>query len=339
MNKVRKVTNELYSNEVCRICCEFVAKHGRLPKSNSGDQHERQLASWINARRAAMDKKNGLVFYESDREIASGWGVPNMFNRVRAARKASPQKHRAAIRQILEKNRPAGRRPKSAYESRSNEMCRLACQFVLDKGRLPFKNEEGCGKIRSWFRSRMAAKKAGRFYDSDQRVAESMGVPNLFGMAITDIRVGKCAVKSSEKIKDLIRFVLQNRRVPRTTGDEQERQLQILMNMKSLGRRNKNGLKFYKADQKMADEAGMPTLFHRMPSVAKVRSIVKFINATGREPDVNSPSRHERELAKVLVRQRRLRTGKRIVFDQLFELSRRLGKPDLFGSTMAFTGR
>ena len=148
-----EIDPEQLSNENTKKVCEFYKINNRLPSSKSKDE-EKKLGMFLHRRRQAKKGLGESKFYESDKNIAESYGLSHLFEEI------DP-------------------------EQLSNESTKKVCEFYKLYNRLPSRisKDEEEKKLGMFLYSRRQAKKrVGRFkfYESDQKIAESYGLPNLF---------------------------------------------------------------------------------------------------------------------------------------------------------------
>ena len=219
--------SEQTSNYKTTELCEFVKKHNRFPTPDSEDTHEKMMAKFMSSRRLGKRGKKGN-FYESDQKIAESFGIPNLFISI-------------------------------DLEKVSNENTKKACEFYKLYNRLPFchsKDQEEV-KLSSFIGKRRSAKKGvgrSKFYESDQKIAESYGLPNLFD----PIDLEKV---SNENTKKVCEFYKTNSRLPsKYSKDEEEKKLGAFLVTRRDAKKKKK-YTFYDSDQKIAESYGLPHLF------------------------------------------------------------------------------
>lgn len=143
---------EIKSNETCVKVCEYKKKYGHDPHQY-GDDEEQKLAYWLARRRQAFRNPKIIKFYESDLLIAQRYGYYELFNIDR--------------------------------EAHSNDMCRKLCAYLVAHKKLPStcsKNpdEKKLGLWLSQKKQSLRGMNLVKFYDSDRKIAEEFGFPDLF---------------------------------------------------------------------------------------------------------------------------------------------------------------
>jgi len=142
---------EKESNDICYKVCEWKKRHNdKDPVWGDKKIEEHFLGYWLGSRR------NGQNYYESDKKIAESYEYPDIFN------KKNPEKESNVIcKKVCEwKNTHAGEDPKQRTKN------------SMEK------------KLYTWLHTRRQVlsgiKKAGIFYESDQKIAKSYGYFDLF---------------------------------------------------------------------------------------------------------------------------------------------------------------
>ena len=138
---------------MCHKVCNFINANKKLPSQTSHDVDEYKLGIWLSKNRQAK-KADSNVFYQSNEDIAISYGLFDLFEIV------DPEK-----------------------ESNKNSI--KLCEFVKQNFRNPNAKSQNTEerKLGIFLQKRRGSKKGiGRssFYDSDQKIAEQAGLPNLF---------------------------------------------------------------------------------------------------------------------------------------------------------------
>lgn len=144
--------HEELSNQMTHKVCQFFKQNNKLPSQKAKDPNEKRMASWLNVKKTAKNGKTRHKLYESDQKIAESYDLNDLFNTI-------------------------------DLEELSNQMTHKICKFVKENNRIPNKRAKDTDekKLGEWLRTRKKAKKGrGSFYESDQKIAESYGLPNLF---------------------------------------------------------------------------------------------------------------------------------------------------------------
>jgi non-homologous end joining protein Ku len=137
--------------------CEWIKKHkGSYPSNGAKDETERKYAIFISKKRRAKKGMGRGAWYESDQKIVERYGYPDLFDTI-------------------------------DLERASNEMTTEVCEWIKKhKGSYPSKKakDETERKYANFISNKRRAKKGmGRgaiFYESDQKIAERYGYPDLF---------------------------------------------------------------------------------------------------------------------------------------------------------------
>jgi hypothetical protein len=223
---------EQLSNENTKKVCEFHKINNRLPSTRAKDREEKKLASFINTRRQAKKGLSKFKFYESDQKVLEFYGLPTIFGSI-------------AI----------------DTEKLSNENTIKVCEFYKTNNRLPsrYTKDEEEKKLGEFISHRRQAKKGlgkSKFYKSDQKIAESYGLPHLFE------EIDPEQLSNQRTIK-VCKFYNTNNRLPSGKAkDEEEKKLgAFLYNRRQAKKGVGNRRKFYESDQKIAESYGLPHLF------------------------------------------------------------------------------
>jgi len=220
---------EKISNEMITKLCTFVNHNNKLPTKNSKDASEKQLAYFLVHKRRAKLGKGNVTFYKSDQKIAESFGLGKIFDM---------------------KN----------LERMSNDKTTESCKFILKYGRNPYKSSKNKKekKLEYFLRTKRAAKNGTRrlkFYESDQKIAESFRIPDLFK------KIDFEAI-SNQKVKESCEFIIANKRLPRIkTSDLHEKKLAEFMKKKRANFKGTGRGKVYDSDIKIAESYGLPRLF------------------------------------------------------------------------------
>jgi vacuolar-type H+-ATPase subunit F/Vma7 len=161
LDKIFK-TNDLEekSNSFCHDYFQFYLTNGFFPKDKSIDKNERYLGIKMqdlkNAFKNNGKTSTGTKFYTSNLDIAKNYGFVDFFEPI-------------------------------SKEYKSNEKCHKVCKWILENNKTP--NKRSIDKIESQYgtwlqqqRSNKNIQKKGRgfYYESNQQIAESYGLDNLF---------------------------------------------------------------------------------------------------------------------------------------------------------------
>jgi group I intron endonuclease len=144
---------ELNSNNKVKALCAFIKKYGHTPSHRSKNKEEAKLGHVLGSKRQGINGRGSIVFYDSDQKIVESFGYPNLF----------------------ELDNP---------EANSNATCKKVCEWIRLHGKKPAirsKDKEE-NKLADWIHSKRKAYKgqSGKFFSSDQGIAESYGYPTLF---------------------------------------------------------------------------------------------------------------------------------------------------------------
>jgi hypothetical protein len=142
---------ESISNSICVELCDYVIKNGKIPSKTTNDDREKFLYGWLHTQKS--NKINDKNFYESNQIIAESYSLNNLFDKI-------------------------------DLEKKSNEFCIKWCEFFIKNKRKPTQKDIEFKDIYSWFYMQRKAKngnKNNRFYVSNEIIAESYGIKDIFG--------------------------------------------------------------------------------------------------------------------------------------------------------------
>lgn len=151
-----EITKESISNKHCHDLCQWILENDKMPSSKSKDEAECKLGAWLTLQRQNKDKVNPLargMYYPSNEEIAISYGIDDLFEKINK-------------------------------ESISNKNCHKVCQWILDNNKIPsskHSNDIEIKQMGEWIMTQKKCKnKLNNFYTSNQTIAESYGLNNLF---------------------------------------------------------------------------------------------------------------------------------------------------------------
>ena len=142
---------ESISNSICVELCDYVIKNGKTPAKTTNDEREKFLFGWLHTQKT--NKINDKNFYESNQIIADSYKLNNLFDKI-------------------------------DLEKKSNDLCIKWCEFYIQHNRKPTQKDMEFKDIYSWFYSQRKAKNGiagNRFYLSNEIIAESYGIKDIFG--------------------------------------------------------------------------------------------------------------------------------------------------------------
>ena len=152
LEKLFDVTDkEVVSNSICYELCEYVIKNGKIPAKTTNDEREQFLYAWLHTQK--KNKISCKYFYESNQVIADSYNLNNLFDKI-------------------------------DLEKKSNDLCIKWCEFFIKNKRKPTQKDIDFKDIYSWFYKQRKAKNGNsnnRFYVSNEIIAESYGIKNIFG--------------------------------------------------------------------------------------------------------------------------------------------------------------
>ena len=152
LEKLFDITDkEVVSNSICHELCEYVNKNGKIPARTSNDEREKFLYAWLHTQK--KNKISCKYFYESNQVIADSYNLNNLFDKI-------------------------------DLEKKSNDLCIKWCEFYIQENRKPKEKDIDFKDIYSWYNSQRKAKNGipgNRFYPSNEIIAESYGIKDIFG--------------------------------------------------------------------------------------------------------------------------------------------------------------
>ena len=307
-----RIAWESNSNLITKKVCEWMKKHNNLcPKQVSKDKEERKLGAWLNCKKTAYNRNgigpHGVVFYDSDMEVAKKCGYYNLFTINNCERKSNNMTHKICKWMIKHNHRYFDRSVKSELK-----MLKWLSQISgIKKG----------------------SKSAGTYYLSDQKIAESYGIPDLFDKT-------NCERKSNSKTHQLCQWIKDNNnRYPLLKSEDKiEHNFRRWLDRKRSGGSMSNGSHLYQSDIKIAGTYGFHSLFDRITfeikSNLKTHRICNWKkNHDGKSPSTYSNDEEEIYLGSVLVHRRMAKSGNlanSVFYDSDQEIAESYGYGDLF---------
>ena len=294
---------EKQSNEKCVQLCQFIIVNGITPKQSTYDFDELNLARWLNKKRRIKNGKIKGSFYDSDHKIAQQYGLVNLFDQ-------------------------------EDLELESNKNCVKTCEFILNKKKEPSRNSSDSNeyKLGTWLSIRRAVKNktgTGRWYESDQKIAESYGLNDLF----QKINHEK---KSNELCIECCEFLKTNNRIPdKRSSDEEEKKIGIWLGMRKQFKKNNLG-SFYDSDQQIAESYGFQNLFEienkEIESNNMCKLVCQFFIKNKILPNSNSKNKNEKDMCVWLHNRRQAFKGNNnsFFYDSDLEIAKTYGIIDLF---------
>lgn len=143
-----KTSEQVKSKSITHLYTSWVELHGREP-SSSWDDLEQYLYRWMQRKRTGETR-----VFAIDIKIANNSVLPNIFDH-------------------------------NSRESYSNMMTTLVCDWVSKKGQIPGRAKRGTTerKLYNWLTNKRQGLKGNvktKIYNSDLKIAESKGFPNIF---------------------------------------------------------------------------------------------------------------------------------------------------------------
>lgn len=222
-------------------------------------------------------------------------------------------------------------------EIESNRKVHEVCNFYLKYNKYPSKKSKDANEksLGMWLcAKRQSAKGKGRlaFYPSDQTIADSYELGNLF-------KSDDKEALSNENVKELCEYIKNNgMKVPnKNSKNDIEKTLGRLLQRKRNAKNNSNTKsKFYDSDQKIAEQYGMPTLFEISDFEAKsnkiCRDICLWIITNQKMPKKSSKDKSEKSFYIWLAAKQRAFEGNSnyTIYPSDIEIAKKYKLPDLF---------
>ena len=211
--------------------CQWIKENDRIPSSKAEDKDEKELSTFMHNKKAAKHKKRkkGGAWYESIQEIADSYGLNNVFD----------------------------------YENKemiSNIQTHDLCKWIKSNNRIPTRTsivDDAEKAIYNLLTMRRKAKsgKEYKWYDSNQIIAESYGLSDIF-----DIKNPE--QESNLITKELCEWTIKNNTHPKQrSNDENEKKLAHFLLKKKQSKIGKFSGAWYESDQIIADSYGLHDLF------------------------------------------------------------------------------
>lgn len=206
------------SNKNVKILCEWIVANGAPPNVNSKDKAEATLSRFLTAKKSA-GRVGTATIYDSDKKIAASYGFTDLFEL--SQEKESNKKVTELCRWI----EAHGRTPDDKVD---DEIERVLGRFLEYKKDINRKLIYSPGKSPK-----------GHIYDSDLKIIESHGMPNLFKIYTNEER-------SNERITELCAWIKLNERTPKNNNLDQveHRYSRILYKL----RKDYNNNQFFQSD-------------------------------------------------------------------------------------------
>jgi len=188
-----------------------------------------------------------------------------------------------------------------------------------------------------WLSNRRHVKKGGTasglFYPSDQKIAESYGVYDLFEVSCKEL-------SSNEKTHEVCQWMIgHDDNEPSHGSVSEEKLLASWVSVRRRARLGEGDWKFYHSDQIIAEEYGYPDLFKTrdFEDVDKKNTsdICDFIKKEGREPSQHSKDDQEKTWGRWLVKKRMTKKhgGRGIFYVSCVKIAKSHGCAGLFDQT------
>ncbi len=146
---------EKISNQMCHSVCQWINLNNLKPSQHSNDATIKEMGVWIASQKRNKHKLNN--FYQSNQDIANSYNLHDLFEF-------------------------------DNLEMKSNTLCIEVCEFHKQHNKLPSSSSIDTyeKKLGGWLskqrqcKNKIDIERRGMFYQSNQLIAESYGLPNLF---------------------------------------------------------------------------------------------------------------------------------------------------------------
>lgn len=216
---------EIISNKKTIELCEWITLNNKTPNRYSNDLLEKNMSNLFHYRKRALNKNNYKI-YESDKTIIDSYCFMKYFDYFN-------------------------------NELNSNNICRKLCEWIkLNNKMISHKTKDEEEKILyRWWHYKRNNRKKGVFYKSDQEIAESYGLMDLFNIKSLEII-------SNKNVEKICQWIKKNNKNPSlTSSNKEEKRLSgILHRRRQVLKRTHHGI-FYESDQKIVESYGFKDLF------------------------------------------------------------------------------
>jgi superfamily II DNA or RNA helicase len=226
-------SQETKSNETCHNVCQWVLANNKNPSGKSKDKIESDLGIWLVQNKMAL--KGNIInrtFYQSNQEIANSYGLNNLF-------------------ETFDK------------EKISNQMCHKVCQWMKANNESPSQksNNPDIKDMGVWIASQKRNKhKLNIFYQSNQVIAESYGMSDLFELENKEKNANLICIEVCE-------FYKKFSKIPSSSSNDiDEKKLGGWLSKQRQSKDNINPERkgtFYQCNQVIAESYGLPNLFEK----------------------------------------------------------------------------
>ena len=230
---------EKESNEMCHKVCEWTKLNDKKPSTHSKDIIEKKYGTWIQTQKRSKKIKGNSVFYQSNQKIAESYGLHDLFVSFESVKPLDAEKE-------------------------SNKMCHLVCQWIKTNGKNPsgkstdFNERKYCFWIQDNKKGKVN-KSNYKFYISNQEIADSYGLFDLFEIGSTESRE-----KKSNKMCHLVcEWIISNGMPKSTSKDAIEYKYASWINTQRQNKKEENKAIFYHSNQEIAESYGLFDLFVR----------------------------------------------------------------------------
>ena len=274
---------ESESNVRTHELCKFILQNNRTPVVLN--EQEKTLSHFLSDMRKAYKNPTakGRTFYHSNQLIAESYGMKDLFIQT--------------------------------LEDVSNAKTIELCEFVKLNNRTPIINSDidDERKLATFYHNSKSSKsgkksKGNAWYSSNQKIAESYELPNLFDYDNQEMI-------SNIQTHDLCKWIKANNRIPTRTSiiDDAEKAIYNLLTMRRKAKSGKMYL-WYNSNQEIAESYGLSDIFDVKNPEQESNSITKelceWTIKNNTYPKQRSTEENEKKLAKFMLKKKQSKIGK-----------------------------
>jgi superfamily II DNA or RNA helicase len=288
------------SNEMCHKVCQWIKNNNKVPIQNSKDPLENNYAEWISRQKRGKSGK-GIIFYQTNQNIAESYNFFDLFEYI-------------------------------DLEKLSNDMCHLVCQWIKENKKDPSQKSKDLNekKMGRWLSSQKMYKKGkfnGKFYDTNQKIADAHQLFDLF-----EIEDSENA--TNEMCHIVCQWIKNNNKVPVSrSNDDNEKKYYSWINRQRRAKQNKL---FYQSNQDIVESYGYEDLFKieslEEKSNIKTHELCKWIVENNKIPIGKSDDTIESKLNEFLSSRKKAysKTSKGAWFDSDLDIVKSYGLGNIF---------